>query len=1285
VFKENRAEYVRTAVREWYLNDDEGIKQGFTLERSPTVGKSGALVELEMEVAGNLVAYPAEDGKSILFKTADGTPVLKYGGLNVLDAAGAKRSSRLRVTQERIEILFDDVGAIYPVTVDPLMTSPTWTAESNQTGAQFGYSVATAGDVNGDGFSDIIVGANLYDNGQSDEGRAFVYLGSASGLASSPAWTAESNQSGSEFGISVACAGDVNGDDFDDVVVGAYKYSSDFLQPEEGRALVYLGSASGLANSPAWIAESDQPFAWFGYSVASAGDVNGDGFGDVIVGAIFYDNGQTDEGRAFVYLGSTSGLAASPAWIAEGDQVSATFGWSVATAGDVNGDGFSDVVVGAPFYAKGGRSEGRTFVYHGSASGLGTSPAWFAEANQPDAQFSFSVATAGDVNGDGFSDVIVGAPQFRMAQIPVGKAFVYHGSASGLVTSAAWTAEGGQGALDLGLGFSVATAGDVNGDGFSDVIIGHDGGRASVYVGSTLGLGTSPAWTAESNQSGSEFGISVASAGDVNGDGFSDVIVGAPTYDNGQIDEGQASVYQGSPSGLTTSAAWTATDENGAAFGFSVATAGDVNGDGFSDAIIGAPASGGRAAAYFGSPSGLATSPAWTAQSGQADADFGISVATAGDVNGDGFSDVIVGASFYDNDQIDEGRALVYLGSSSGLAISPAWTAEGDQNNAQFGFSVASAGDVNGDGFSDVITGAPVGVGRASVYLGSPSGLETSPNWTVQGDQDGAGFGIVATAGDVNGDGFSDVIVGAGFYDNDQIDEGRAFIYMGSPLGLASSPAWFAEGNQVGASFGFSVATAGDVNGDGFSDVIIGAPGHAWLYLGSQSGLVTSAAWTAQDIGLFGRPVATAGDVNSDGFSDVIVGAPLYDNDQLDEGRAFVFLGSALGLATSPVWTAESNQAGTGTVASAPLFGVSVATVGDVNGDGFSDVIVGASGYENAQTGRNGRAFAYYGNGGGGLERSARQARIDDTAPIDILGKSDSGTSFRLKMLGRTAAGRGRVKLEWETKPVGTGFDGAELQQTAALDTGFPGPSGSAVAISQVVAGLTLGTPYHWRLRILTDSPLFPRSPWLALPYNGRTETDLRTGCTDFDGDGYAFPGDPACPRGDLPDCNIMNGAIYPGAPQLCDGTNNDCSSPGWPALDGTNEFDDDGDSFSECSGDCDDANGSAWGTPGEVPGLLLSMISGASTLTWSAPSVLGATSVLYDTIRSSDPSDFTTSATCVDPNDPDTMSTDVEDPVTGRSFYFLVRAENACPAPLGIGSLGTDSGGVPRMGRSCP
>jgi hypothetical protein len=166
---------------------------------------------------------------------------------------------------------------------------------------------------------------------------------------------------------------------------------------------VYFGSATGLSRTPNWTAESDQDVAQFGYAVATAGDVNGDGYDDVIVGAFYYVDGEDREGAAFVYYGSATGLSTSPNWTAEGNQAVALFGHSVGTAGDVNGDGYDDVIVGAWGFAPGGQA----YAFYGSATGL-SAPNWTGDGEQGGAEFGWSVGTAGDVNGDGYDDVIVG-------------------------------------------------------------------------------------------------------------------------------------------------------------------------------------------------------------------------------------------------------------------------------------------------------------------------------------------------------------------------------------------------------------------------------------------------------------------------------------------------------------------------------------------------------------------------------------------------------------------------------------------------------------------------------------------------------------------------------------------------------------------------------------------------------------------------------------------------------------------------------------------------------------
>ena len=219
----SRVTYRHHEFDELYDNSGEGLEQGFTVHAPPPGDGSLCLVG---RLAGSLRAeLSAAEGAVDLFDE-QGERVLRYGELHVRDSRGDEVPSCLSLAGEELAILVEDADAAYPLTIDPLMTSPAWTAESDQASASFGFSVATAGDVNDDGFSDVVVSAPSYDNGQTDEGRVFVYLGSASGLGLSPAWTAESDQASASFGFSVATAGDVNGDGFSDVVIGAVPLSS---------------------------------------------------------------------------------------------------------------------------------------------------------------------------------------------------------------------------------------------------------------------------------------------------------------------------------------------------------------------------------------------------------------------------------------------------------------------------------------------------------------------------------------------------------------------------------------------------------------------------------------------------------------------------------------------------------------------------------------------------------------------------------------------------------------------------------------------------------------------------------------------------------------------------------------------------------------------------------------------------------------------------------------------------------------------------------------------------
>ncbi|MFI5173170.1 MAG: FG-GAP-like repeat-containing protein, partial [Chitinophagales bacterium] len=634
--------------------------------------------------------------------------------------------------------------------------------EGNQDNANFGSSLATTNDVNGDGVFEILISAPNFDGGQTDEGIVYLY----DIIEEELLWSYESNQANAKIGIPLSANGDINNDGYADIMIGSENYDAAVVNA--GAVIFFYGDPVSLNAAPDLIISGDQSNSSFGHSCGFAGDINADGNEDIICGAPNYDNGQTDEGRLFIYFGSMDGFYTVDPFIYEVNQPGANLGMSTCGKIQINNDVFSDIAVAATGFDNGELNEGAVFLFTGNSTGLNLFDQ--LEINQPNAAFGNSISFLSDINNDHSDEILVGVPMYDDGQTDEGGVFIYLSSSP------------------------------------------------DVYDDSSLIIITS-------NIAGFQYGEFVKSCVSLNDDNLQEILIGCPNGEEGELNEGLAYIY-------------------------------------FTDNLLPNPA------------------PDYPIFLSNTFAGFTYNPLGNCDINGDGFEDLIIGHSTFDNGQTDEGKIMIFFGSSTGIDSIVDQEVERNLASFFFGGNMAVAGDVNNDGYDDLVFGKSsfsspqTSEGVVELYLGGPSGLIFPYYRQYQGNATGRYYGHrVEGAGDINGDGIDDFIASCGSYSNGQTSEGAILVFLGNTVSLSTLPSQVIESNVTNKLIGSQLAV-GDVNGDGYSDVVASYAGSSVeLYYGSSAGLNTFPSWSVSnpDNSDFNETIEVSPDVNGDGFADIFI------------------------------------------------------------------------------------------------------------------------------------------------------------------------------------------------------------------------------------------------------------------------------------------------------------------------------------------------------------------------------------------------------------------------------
>ncbi|MEM9273561.1 MAG: putative Ig domain-containing protein, partial [Cyanobacteria bacterium P01_F01_bin.143] len=1043
-------------------------------------------------VAGeSYVVFGSSTGfsSSLNLSSLNGTNGFILNGINVDDESGFSVSNAGDVNADGIDDLIigarnadpngDDSGESYVVfgrntgfssnlELSSLDGSNGFVLNGINVDDESGHSVSNAGDVNGDGIDDLIIGAPYSDPNGFNSGESYVIFGRNTGFSSSLELSSLDGNNGFVIngidaldwsGESVSSAGDVNSDGIDDLIIGATGANPNG-NDIEGESYVVFGRSTGFSSSlnlsslngsNGFILNGIDEFDGSGRSVSNAGDINGDNIDDLIISARSADpNGQSGAGESYVVFGRNTGFASSfdlssldgsNGFVLNGIDADDRLGESVSGAGDVNGDGIDDLIVGAYNASPNGQSfAGETYVVFGRNTGFSSSfdLSDLLIVNGGDGSEGFvlngidsvdvsgwSVSNGGDINADGIDDLIIGA---RAAdpngQSVAGETYVIFGNDNlppviGEVIQDRFAATNSfyQLLLDENvfddpngdiLTYSATLADDSplpgwltvdsNTGTFSGTPLSSDVGELEIEVTATdpdnssastnfnltitdtffpqvielQDLNGSNGFVLNGINGGDLSGVSVSSTGDVNGDGIDDLIISATYADpNGRTNAGQSYVVFGNNTLFSSSLELSSLDgSNG--FAINGIFAGDFS---------------------------------------------GLSVSDAGDINGDNIDDLIIGARRANPNGNDSGQSYVVFGSNatfsssfdlSDLNGSNGFVLNGIVAGDLSGSSVSNAGDVNGDGIDDLIISGtyadPDGrtnAGQSYVVFGRNTSFSSSLELSSLNGSNGFVInGIVAGdfssrsvsgAGDINGDGIDDLIIGARRANPNGDDSGQSYVVFGSNTTFSSSfnlssldgsNGFVLNGIFAGDLSGGSVSGAGDVNGDGIDDLIINAPyadpdgrtnaGESYVVFGSNAAFSSSLELSSLDgsngftiNGIFagdfsGRSVSDAGDVNSDGIDDLIIGARRANPNGDDSGQSYVVFGSDATFSSSFDLSSLNGSNGfvLNGIAADDLSGGSVSSAGDVNDDGIDDLIISAIGADS----NAGESYVIFGN-----------------------------------------------------------------------------------------------------------------------------------------------------------------------------------------------------------------------------------------------------------------------------------------------------------------------------------